>query len=82
MESAPVKEKVIEIVCQELKKTRDEVTLESTFDEDFGADSLDIADLVMELEDEYDICIPSNADEKIKTVGDLIKYIEEQTAGR
>ena len=78
MESASVKDKVIEIVSEKLKKPKEQITLESSF-QDLGADSLDTADLVMEFEDEFDINIPEEAEGKIKTVGEVVKFIEEQT---
>jgi acyl carrier protein len=78
MDSASVKDKVIEIVSEKLKKPKEQITLESSF-QDLGADSLDTADLVMEFEDEFDINIPEEAEGKIKTVGEVVKFIEEQT---
>ncbi len=55
------------------------VTLESSFVNDLGADSLDIVELVMELEDEFDVSIPDEDAEKMQTVGDAVKYINEHT---
>ena len=78
MDSASVKDKVIEIVSEKLKKPKEQITLESSF-QDLGADSLDTADLVMEFEDEFEINIPEEAEGKIKTVGEVVKFIEEQT---
>lgn len=69
-------EKVREIICDQLDVEEDEVTLESNIAEDFGADSLDMVDLVMSLEDEFDKEIPDEDIEKIKTVGDVVSYIE------
>ena len=77
MESASIKDKVIEIVSEKLKKPKDQIALESSIQE-LGADSLDTADLVMEFEDEFDVNIPEDAEGKIKTVGDVVKFIEEQ----
>ncbi len=54
-----------------------EVTLSSSFTEDIGADSLDIVELLMELEEEFGITIPDNEAEQIKTVADAIRYIEQ-----
>ena len=70
-------EKVREILCNQLDKEEDEVTLESNIAEDLGADSLDVVDLIMSLEDEFDMEIPDNEVENVKTVGQLVKYIEE-----
>jgi acyl carrier protein len=78
MDSAAVKDKVVDIICQKLDVSKDKVTLETKFADDLGADSLDQAELVMEFEDEFDINIPDDAEGKIKTVGDTVKFIEEQ----
>ncbi len=79
MDSESVKDKVINIVAEKLKKPKEQVQAESRFMEDLGADSLDIADLTMEFEDEFDISIPEDSEGKIKTVGDVVKFIEEQS---
>ena len=78
MDSAEIREKVMSIICQKLDVAKEKVTLETKFAEDLGADSLDQAELVMEFEDEFDINIPDDAEGKIKTVGDTVKFIEEQ----
>ena len=74
---AMVFEKVREILCDQLDKEEDDITLESNISEDLGADSLDVVDLLMSLEDEFDMEIPDEEIENIKTVGQLVKYIEE-----
>jgi acyl carrier protein len=71
-----VKDKVIEIVCEQLGQPKDKVNENTSFITDLGADSLDTVELVMELEDEFDLSIPDEEAEKIKTVGDAIRYIE------
>ena len=71
-----VEEKVIQIVCDNLGVNKDQVKRTTSFQEDIGADSLDIVELVMELEEEFDIQIPDTDAEKIKTVGEAIDYIE------
>ena len=73
----PIGEKVIEIVCEQMGTTKDKVTPNTSFVNDLGADSLDTVELVMEFEDEFDLSIPDEDAEKIQTVGDAIKYIEE-----
>jgi acyl carrier protein len=78
MDSAAIKDKVVEIICQKLDVAKEKVTMETKYVEDLGADSLDQAELVMEFEDEFDINIPDDAEGKIKTVGDTVKFIEEQ----
>jgi acyl carrier protein len=74
---ASVKERVIEIVAEQLGVSKDQVTPETSFVNDLGADSLDTVELVMELEEEFDINIPDDAAEKIQTVGQAIEYIEK-----
>lgn len=69
-------EKVSEIVKAQLNLEDVEITLESNFKEDLGADSLDLFELVMALEEEYGIEIPSEDLEKIATVGDVINYMK------
>jgi len=79
MAVASVQDRVIDIVCDQLGVSREKVTPETTFINDLGADSLDTVELIMEFEEEFDINIPDDAAEKIQTVGDAIKYIEENT---
>jgi acyl carrier protein len=73
-------ERVIEIVCENLGVNREQVTRSTAFIEDVGADSLDIVELVMELEEEFGVTIPDDQAEKIKTVGEAIDYIEREQA--
>lgn len=72
-------DKVKEIVAEQLGVEPEEVTLESSFIEDLGADSLDIVELVMALEEEFDIEIPDEDAEKISTVNDVVEYIKAHT---
>jgi acyl carrier protein len=72
-----VRDRVIEIICEQMGQSKEKVTEETSFINDLGADSLDTVELVMELEDEFDLSIPDDAAEKIKTVGDAISYIDE-----
>src|SRR5277367_2369268 len=76
--SKKTEERVIEIVCENLGVNKDQVTRNTKFIEDVGADSLDIVELVMELEEEFEITIPDEQAEKIKTVGEAIDYIEKE----
>lgn len=69
-------EKVKSIVADQLDVEEEEVTAEASITEDLGADSLDVVDLVMSIEEEFDIEIPDEAVENIKTVGDIVSYIE------
>ena len=73
-----VEERVLNIVCEQLGTSRDKVTQETSFINDLGADSLDTVELVMEFEDEFQINIPDEDAEKIQTVGDAVKYIQEK----
>jgi len=77
---ASVEERVIDIVCENLGVNKEQVTRKTSFQEDVGADSLDIVELVMELEEEFEITIPDDQAEKIKTVGEAIDYIEREQA--
>ena len=72
-------EKVREILCDQLDLEEDSVTMDSDIIEDFEADSLDVVDLVMSLEDEFSIEIPDEQIENVKTVGDIVHYIEDNT---
>ena len=69
--------KVKSIIVDKLGVDENEVTPEASFTNDLGADSLDTVELIMEFEKEFDISIPDEEAEKIATVGDAIKYIEE-----
>jgi acyl carrier protein len=73
---SPVEAKVREIVCEQLGVSDEEVTPDASFIEDLGADSLDLVELVMALEEEYDMEISDEEAEKIKTVQDVVKHIE------
>ncbi|MEG0833769.1 MAG: acyl carrier protein [Oscillospiraceae bacterium] len=72
-------EKIREILCEQLDLDEDKVTLESSIVDDLGADSLDVVDLIMSLEEEFDISIPDEEVETMKSVDDLVKYIESNT---
>ncbi|MDX2037618.1 MAG: acyl carrier protein [Isosphaeraceae bacterium] len=74
-----VEERVFDIVTEQMGVTKDQVTRETHFVNDLGADSLDTVELVMEFEEEFDITIPDEEAEKIQTVGQAITYIEEHT---
>lgn len=74
-----VEEKVIGIVSDQLDTPKEDVATGSSFVDDLKADSLDIVELVMALEDEFDIKIPDEDYDKIKTVGDVISYIEAKS---
>lgn len=70
-------DKVKEIIVKELKIEADKVTLDAKLKEDLGADSLDAVEIVMDIEDEFDLEIDDSAAESVTTVGDLVKAIEQ-----
>lgn len=72
-------DKVKEIIADKLSINEDDITKESSFIEDLGADSLDIVELIMALEDELEMEIPDEEAEKFVTVGDVVDYIKSQT---
>ena len=74
---ASVQDRVFDIVAEQLGVSRDQLTRETSFINDLGADSLDTVELVMELEEEFDVNIPEDEAEKIRTVGQAIDYIEK-----
>ena len=77
MTKPSIEERVIKIVSDNLGQPAEKIKRETSFVNDLGADSLDQVELVMELEEEFDINIPEDAAEKIQTVGQAIKFIEE-----
>ena len=76
---ASTEERVKDIIVEQLGVDRDEVTPEASFIEDLGADSLDTVELVMALEEEFDIEIPDEEAEKISTVGEATEHIKKLT---
>ena len=70
-------EKLKDIIAEQLSVDADEGTMDSNIQDDLGADSLDVVDLITTIEDEFDLSIPDEAVEEIKTVGDIVKYIED-----
>ena len=71
-------EKIRTILCEQLELEENQVTMESSIMEDLGADSLDLVDLLMSLEDQFNLEVADEDVEKIKTVGDLVRYVEEK----
>jgi acyl carrier protein len=74
---ADVKEKVVSIIVDKLGVNPEDVTETASFTNDLGADSLDTVELIMEFEKEFNVTIPDDQAEKISTVGDALKYIED-----
>jgi acyl carrier protein len=70
-------DRVVDIVAEQLGQEKDKITRETHFVNDLGADSLDVVELVMELEEEFDINIPDDAAEKIHTIGQAVDYIDK-----
>ena len=74
-----VNDKVFDIVAERMGVKKEDISEQTSFIADLGADSLDQVELIMELEDQFDLNIPDEDAEKIETIGDAIKYIEEHT---
>jgi len=72
-------EKVKKIVVEQLGVEEEDISMEASFIDDLGADSLDIVELIMALEEEFDIEIPDSEAEKISTVGDAVDYIKNNS---
>ena len=73
-----LEERVTELIVEQLGVSRDEVVMKASFIDDLGADSLDIVELVMSLEETFDIEIPDEDAEKIQTIGDAVSYLKER----
>ncbi len=76
---AAVEDKIKEIIVEQLGVSAEEVVTEASFIDDLGADSLDIVELVMAIEEEWGLFIPDDDAEKIQTIQDAINYVEERT---
>jgi len=74
-----LEDRVTAIIVEQLGVTKEELTPGASFIDDLGADSLDIVELVMAMEEEFDIEIPDDDAEKIQTIGDVIRYVKEKT---
>ena len=72
-------ERIREIICDQLDLEEDKVTMDSDIMEDFEAYSLDVVDLVMSIEDEFGLEVPDDQIENFRTVGDVVRYIEENS---
>ena len=77
-----LEQRVSEIIVEQLGVSRDDIESESSFVDDLGADSLDIVELVMAMEEEFGLEIPDEDAERMQNIGDVISYVEERTAGR
>ena len=76
-----LEDRVTEIIVEQLGVSKEEVVPEASFIDDLGADSLDIVELVMAMEEEFDIEIPDEDAEKIQTIVDAISYVRERATG-
>lgn len=80
MSSEEIFDKVKEIIIEQLGVTESSITMEASFIDDLGADSLDIVELIMALEEEFDIEIPDSDAEKVVAVSDVVEYIKDHVA--
>ena len=76
-----LKERVSEMIIEQLGATKEEIVPEASFIDDLGADSLDIVELVMAMEEKFDIEIPDDDAEKIQTIGDAVAYLRDRLEG-
>jgi acyl carrier protein len=76
--STDLETQVADIIVEQLGATREEIVPEASFIDDLGADSLDIVELVMAMEERFDIEIPDDDAEKIQTIGDAIAYLKDR----
>ena len=76
-----IADKVIEIIVDQLDVSKDQVSMETRFVDDLGADSLDIAELQMEFEDTFDLNIPDDEENAIASVGDAVRFIQNYRKG-
>ena len=77
-----IAERIIEIVAEKMDKPKEEIAPEKSFVNDLGADSLDTVELMMDIEDEFDVSIPEEEAQKIVTIGDAIKYVQEHVGNK
>jgi len=73
-----LEEKVISIIMEQLDVTREECVVEASFIDDLGADSLDLVELIMEMEETFDVQIADNELEKIRTIGNVLDYLKSK----
>ncbi len=75
-----LEDRISEIIVEQLGVSKEEIRPEASFIDDLGADSLDIVELVMAMEEEFDIEIPDDDAERIQTIGDVLSYLKERTS--
>ena len=79
-ELSPTAKRIIEIVADKMDKPKDSLTLDMAFIADLGCDSLDTVEIMMDIEQEFEVTIPEEDAEKVETIGDAIRYVEERQA--
>ena len=77
-----IADRIIEIVAEKMDKPKEEIAPEKSIVNDLGADSLDTVELMMDIEDEFDVSIPEEEAQKIVTIGDAIKYVAEHAGNK
>lgn len=82
MSEKSIEERVKQIIIENLSVNPEQVTPDAKFIEDLGADSLDVVELVMAFEEQFDVEVPDEDAEKLLTVGDVVKYIEDKEASK
>lgn len=82
MSEKSIEERVKQIIMENLSVNAEQVTPDAKFIEDLGADSLDVVELVMAFEEQFDVEVPDEDAEKLLTVGDVVKYIEEKEGSK
>ena len=75
--SAEIQERICDIIAEQLSQDKEDVVPEASFIDDLGADSLDLVELVMHMEEEFDVEIPDEEAENIRTVQDAINYVKQ-----
>ena len=81
-ERSEIAERIIEIVAEKMDRPKEEISEDKSFENDLGTDSLDIVELMMDIEDEFDLSIPEEEAQKISTIGDAINYVAQHAGDR
>jgi len=82
VERSQVAERIIQIVAEKMDKPKEEISEDKSIINDLGADSLDVVEVIMDIEDEFDLSIPEEEAQKINTIGDAIDYVTEHAGSR
>ena len=81
-ERSEIANRIVEIIAEQMDKPKEEITEAKSIQTDLGADSLDVVEIMMEIEDEFDISIPEEEASKIATIGDAINYVAERAGNK